>query len=70
MYSWSTVHRAPGPAWADRVPYTVGIVHLAEDYYMFSEILGDRGRLRVGAPVRVVFEQVVEDVCLPKFELT
>ena len=69
MYSWSTIHRAPGPAWAARVPYTVGIVHLAEDYYMFSEILGDQGRLRVGAPVRVVFEAAAEDLTLPKFQL-
>jgi len=36
---------------------------------MFSEILGDAAGLRVGAPVRVVFERAAEDLTLPKFRL-
>ena len=42
---------------------------VAEDYYLFSEILGDAAGLRVGVPVRVVFERAAEDLTLPKFRL-
>ncbi|MFD9668559.1 Zn-ribbon domain-containing OB-fold protein [Rhodococcus sp. NPDC059968] len=30
LLAWSVVHRAPSPDFADQVPYTVGVVELAE----------------------------------------
>lgn|GEM_PF-820327 len=48
LYSFSTILRPPHEEWADRVPYTIGMVELAEGPYLFSEILCDTTALSVG----------------------
>lgn len=67
IYSFSTVVRPPAPVWRARVPYTLGLIRLDEDYYMFSEILGPPKALGIGRRVTVVFP--TRDVLLPAFEL-
>ena len=67
IYSFSTVLRPPAPVWQPRVPYTLGIVRLDEDYYMFSEILGPRAAIGIGRRVRVVFPD--RGGSMPAFEL-
>ncbi|MDP3909530.1 MAG: OB-fold domain-containing protein [Gemmatimonadales bacterium] len=67
IYSFSTVMRPPAPVWRARAPYTLGIVHLDEDYYMFSEILGPPAAIAIGRRVRAVFPE--REVLLPAFEL-
>lgn len=69
VYSFSTIYRPPEPVWASRVPYTVGIVHLEEDYYLFSEIVGRPDEMRIGAPVAVFFDRIDAELTLPKFRL-
>lgn len=60
-------HRAYNPAWADRVPYNVVLVELAEGPRMFSNVLPlDRLDTPAGTPVHVVFEEV-GGISIPKF---
>jgi uncharacterized OB-fold protein len=69
IYSFSTIYRPPLAIWASKVPYTVGIVHLEEDYYFFSEIVAEFTPIEIGAPVAVFFDQVDEELTLPKFRV-
>jgi uncharacterized OB-fold protein len=53
-----------------KVPLTLGIVHLDEGFHMFTEIDSvDRNVLKIGARVGVYFDQVADDLVLPKFKL-
>ncbi len=66
LYSFSTIHRPPGPAWADRVPYTVGFVELDEGFFMFTGIQVQPNDLAIGMRLKVRFEQR-GDFSLPIF---
>lgn len=69
VYSFSTIYRPPGEAFRGKVPYTLGIIRMDEDYYMFSEIsVGAPEEVVIGMRVRVEFEPFVDNVVLPKFE--
>lgn len=68
VYSCSTVHHAPFALWDDKVPYSLGIIHLAEDYYLFSEIVAEPDAVRIGLPVRCeVHRDESLGVSLPRF---
>ncbi len=68
VYSFSVVHRPLGKPFADDVPYTVAIVELAEGPRMMSNLKDvDPQKVRVGMPVQVSFEEVTEEITLPKF---
>lgn len=41
LVSWTVVHRAPNRAYAELVPYTVGIVELAEGPWLHGRVLTD-----------------------------
>lgn len=41
LVSWTVVHRAPNRAYADLVPYTVGIVELTEGPWLYGRIVAD-----------------------------
>lgn len=70
VYTFSTVHRAPTDAFAKEAPYTVGILHLAEDVYFFARIIPKAdGEVRIGAPVRLDFREVGPSGRLPVFEM-
>lgn len=68
VYSHTTVHRAPSPAFADEVPYVVAIVALAEGPHMMSRLVdvAPDGTF-VGKPVELRLEPHV-DGALPVFE--
>jgi uncharacterized OB-fold protein len=68
VYSFSVVHRAPGPAFAGDVPYVVAIVETAEGPHLLSRVVGIAlDQVRIGLPVRVAFERVSDDAQLPVF---
>ncbi len=69
IYSYTVVHQAYGP-FARQVPFVVAIVQLQEGVRMMSRIVGSpREAIRIGASVRVTFEQVDEQLTLPYFQL-
>jgi uncharacterized OB-fold protein len=68
VYSYIIYHQAYHPAYKDDIPYVVAIIQLDEGPRMESNITDCRLEdLRVGMPVELYFDDVTEDVSLPKF---
>jgi uncharacterized OB-fold protein len=67
VYSCSEVHRAAHPAFAAAVPYTVGIVRLAETVYLFSRLIAERVPVRIGVAARLDFRVLETGHLLPVF---
>lgn len=69
VHSFTVVHRAAKPAFAEDVPYVLAIVELEEGFRMMSNILGcELENVRIGMPVRLTFEERGDGVLLPQFE--
>jgi len=79
IYSYTVVHRAFGPFVA-QTPFVVALVELVEGVRMLTRIVDADGGvpegIRIGAPVRVTFEEVApggeegaEPLVLPYFRL-
>lgn len=68
VHSVSIVHRAPTPAFGDRVPYVVALIDLDEGPRMMTNVVGDDARaVAIGDAVEVVFEDRGEGRKLPQF---
>ena len=68
VYSYSVVHRAPGPAFKADTPYAVLLVELAEGPRMISSLAdGDPAAVAIGMAVEIVFDAVTDQVTLPRF---
>lgn len=68
IYSFNVMHQVYHPGFADEVPYAVVIVQLAEGVRILSNLIDVApADIRIGMPVHVVFEEVSDDVTLPKF---
>jgi uncharacterized OB-fold protein len=69
VFSFNVMHQVYHPGFAAEVPYAVVLVKLAEGPKMTSNLVGVAPRdIRIGMPVRVVFEDLSDEVTLPKFE--
>ena len=68
VYSFNVMHQIYHPGFAAEVPYAVVLVQLAEGPRLLSNLVGIApDAIRIGMPVRVVFEDVSDEVTLPKF---
>ena len=68
VFSFNVMHQVYHPGFAAEVPYAVVIVQLAEGAKMVSNLVGVQPHdIRIGMPVQVVFEDVSDEVTLPKF---
>lgn len=70
LYSYAIQYRAQAPGFQDDVPYITAIVELEEGPRMMSNLVAvepDPHQLQVGMPLEVVFDDVTEEVTLPKF---
>lgn len=68
VYSFVTFHRVYHPAFAGDVPYVVALVELDEGPRMLTNIVGIRPEAVVcEMPVKVVFDDVADNVSVPKF---
>lgn len=71
VFSYSVMHQVYHPGFATEVPYAVVLVQLAEGPRITSNLVGvPPHEIRIGMPVKVVFEDVSDDVTLPKFAAT
>ena len=69
VYSYTVVRHPTHFAFADKIPYILAIVALAEGPRLVTALTGiESDEARVGMPVRVVFRPVTETVTLPYFE--
>ena len=68
VFSYNVMHQVYHRGFADEVPYAVVVVKLSEGAKMNSNLLGVKPhKIRIGMPVKVVFEDVTDEVTLPKF---
>jgi len=70
VYTFSTVYRAPVPAFEKEIPYSVGVLELSEGIYLFSRIIPEKGKeVRIGAPVQLTFQETGPNGRLPAFQI-
>lgn len=68
VFTFNVMHQVYHPGFAAEVPYAVVLVKLAEGPKLTSNLVGVSPReIRIGMPVRVIFEAVSDEVTLPKF---
>ena len=70
LHTFSIVHRGPTPPFRDRVPYVAAIVELEEGPKMptnLVEVEPDPAVVKIGMPLEVVFEDLDDQISLPKF---
>lgn len=72
VYSHTAVHRPPSQAFADAVPYVVGVVELNQTKTrLLSNIVGISAEdVHIGLPVRVLFDDVTAEFTVFRFEPT
>ena len=68
VFTWTLVARAMHPAFQQDVPYAAVVIEMEEGVRLISQVLDcPPDELAIDAPLEVVFEDVTEDVTLPKF---
>lgn len=68
VFSYSIMHQVYHPGFAKDVPYAVVLVQLQEGPRITSNLVGvPVNEVRIGMPVKVVFEKLSDEVTLPKF---
>ena len=69
IYTFIIMHQVFNPAWKDDVPYNVAWVKLDEGPILISNVIGCKNEdLHIGMRVEAVFDDVTEEVTLPKFK--
>jgi uncharacterized OB-fold protein len=70
IYSFVIMHQLLHPAFRDEIPYNVIVVELEEGPRLTSNLVGTPNReIRVGLPVEAVFEELSDEVSVPKFRV-
>ncbi len=67
IYSYVYMHQVLQPAFREEVPYDVIVVELDEGPRLTSNFVGPDEDIRVGMRVEAVFEQLSDEVAVPKF---
>jgi uncharacterized protein len=68
VYSYTVVHRAPSPTFAQAAPYVIAVIALREGPHMMTRLASvEPGAVRIGLRVKVDFDDVSETVSLPIF---
>lgn len=69
VHCWTVVYQALDPAFAQDVPYAAVVVELDEGPRLATWVTGIApDELRVGMPVEVWFDDISDEVTLPKFK--
>lgn len=68
VFTYCIYHQPFHPAWKDDIPYNVAYVRLDEGPLLVTNIVGCPDKnIYIGMPVEVVFEDINDEVTLPKF---
>jgi uncharacterized OB-fold protein len=68
LFTYSVVHYAPLPGYADEVPYVLATVRLAEGPQMMTNIVGcDWREVRIGQRLAVCWEERAGGLRVPQF---
>ncbi len=67
VYSWVVYHEAPSPAF--KTPYAVALIELEEGVRVVSSLVDiEFDEIKIGMPVQVVFDDMADDVTMPRFK--
>lgn len=69
LWSFATYHRALDPAFADDLPYSVGLVALDSGVKMYGLLLDGEEELEIGRRVEAVFDAVDDEVTFVRWRL-
>jgi uncharacterized OB-fold protein len=68
VHTFTVIRQNVAPGFRDELPYIVAIIDLDEGVQMMSNIVGTPPeQVTIGMPVKVQFEDVNEEISLPKF---
>jgi uncharacterized OB-fold protein len=68
VHTFSIIHEAFRRELAERVPYNVVVVELEEGPFVHSNVVEcPNEAIHIGMPVEVVFDDVTDEVTLPRF---
>jgi hypothetical protein len=70
IHTFAVHYRAFHPAWSGDTPYVTALVDLDEGIRIFTNLVGvdpDPAIIRCEMPVEVIFEDVTDEMTLPKF---
>ena len=68
LYTFAIMHQVMNPGFAADVPYNVSQIDLAEGVRMVANIIGvPNDQLRIGMKLEVCFDDVGDDIRIPKF---
>jgi uncharacterized OB-fold protein len=67
LYSFALMHQIFHPGFADEAPYNIAEVDLEEGVRIISNIICPNEQLEIGMPLTVAFEDIGDEVTLPKF---
>ncbi|MGQ4618950.1 OB-fold domain-containing protein [Nocardia sp. R7R-8] len=67
LVTWSIVHHPPHPAFAEQVPFPIGVVELTEGPWLTARISASLDELRAGMPLQVRFVHPDEGESYPIF---
>ena len=66
--SWVVFHKVYFPSFEKEIPYNVAFIELEEGPRIIANVVGvPREELRIGMKVEVVFEDINDEVTVPKF---
>ncbi len=71
LFTYAIVHRAPHMGFVGDVPFVTALVELEEGPIMPTNIVMDDPtpeNLQIGMPLEVIFEDITDDIALPKFK--
>jgi uncharacterized protein len=71
LHAFTIVQNQRQPGFAEEVPYVVAMVELDEGVRMMTNLIGveaDPEHVKIGMPVEVVYEDVSDEITLPKFK--
>ncbi|HVX29096.1 MAG TPA: Zn-ribbon domain-containing OB-fold protein [Nitrolancea sp.] len=70
VHAFSIVHNNRAPGFADEIPYVVAMIELEEGPRMMSNLIDvepDPEHVKIGMPVEIVYDDVTDEITLPKF---
>ncbi len=68
LYTFAIMHQVMNPGFAGAVPYNIAQIDLEEGVRITSNVVGiPNDALKIGMTLEVIFEDVSQDVSLPKF---
>jgi len=68
VYSYAVMHQVYQKAFVPDLPYNYAVIELEEGPRLISNVVGPNEEMRVGAKVRVIYDDVTPEVTLHRFE--